>query len=412
VSWRRNLVRPAGLLLLALVCFLTAQGTGIRLFIHLFYLTLALLVLSFLWAWLNLRGLRVSREASAQRAQVGDIVAERLVIQNRWPFPRLWIELHDHSDLPQHGGGLVTYLPGHARRRWSSRTACTLRGRYTLGPATLASGDPFGIFRLERPFVATNELLVYPRTVPLPNFSVPPAELHGGPAVRSRSAQVTPSIASVREYMPGDPFNRIHWRTTARTGQLMVREFELDPTAEVYVVVDMQQKVHWTSDAGPLVRQAGELRSAESTEEYAVQAAASVARQLLGGNRAVGLIAWGQHRELLPAEREDRQVVKILEALAVLRAHGKRPLAEVLLAESLRFGRNCTLVVVTPALDDAWVASLQEVRYRGARAVAVLIDPASFGGREGMLPMRGKLAALHVPSYLLRRGQPLADALA
>jgi uncharacterized protein (DUF58 family) len=412
MNWRTNLARPLGLLLLALICFLTAQGTGIRLFLHLFYLTLALLVLSFIWAWLNLRGLRVTREASARRAQVGDIVGERLVIQNLWPFPRLWLELHDHSDLPQHGGGLVTYLPSLARRRWSSRTACTLRGRYTLGPATLASGDPFGIFRLERHFQATNELIVYPRTVALTGFSVPPAELSGGVAVRARGAQVTSSVAGVREYMPGDPFNRIHWRTTARTGQLMVREFELDPTAEVYIVLDMQQRAHWTSEVGPHLRHGGELRGVESTEEYAVQAAASVAQLLLGQRRAVGLIAWGQHREIILPEREDRQVLKLLEALAVLRAHGRRPLAEVLLAESLRFGRNTTLVVITPALDEEWVAGLQELRYRGTRAAAILLDQASFGGRAGADMLQGRLQALHVPCSMLRQGQPLAEALA
>ena len=76
-------------------------------------------------------------------------------------------------------------------------------------------------------------------------------------------------------------------------------------------------------------------------------AAASIARHLLEQNRSLGLVSWGQHREVIPAERESRQLFKILEALSVLRAHGAQPLAEVLAGESTRFGRNCTLVIIT-----------------------------------------------------------------
>src|SRR4051812_14177964 len=352
------MLRPLGIFALAALSFLAAQGTGIRLFFHLFYLLLALLVLSYLWAWSNLRGLQVQRETFTQRTQVGEQARERLTIRNTWPLPKLWVELRDYSDMPQHSSGFVTYLPGHDRRRWVARTPCTMRGKYTLGPATLISGDPFGIFRLERQVEGTGEVLVYPQTNPLPGFVLPSAELAGGQDVKSRTYHVTPNVATIRDYQPGDSFNRIHWRSTARTGQLMVKEFELDPTAEVYLVLDMQERVQQTVAPSRSARGSlplAEQRFAESTEEYGVQTTASIARHLLEQNRMVGMVSWGQHREVIPAERESRQLFKILEALAVLRAHGAQPLAEVLAAESVRFGRNCTLVIITPSLDERWV---------------------------------------------------------
>ena len=411
---RSNLIRPLGILALALLCFLAAQGTGIRLFFHLFYLLLALLILSYLWAWSNLRGLQVRRETFTHRTQVGEEARERITITNLWPFPKLWVELQDHSDLPQHGSGFVTYLPAHERRRWTARTPCTMRGKFTLGPATLSSGDPFGIFRLERTVEGTSEVLVYPQTTPLPGFTLPSAELPGGQDVRSRTFHVTPNVATIRDYQPGDSFNRIHWRSTARLGRLMVKEFELDPTAEVYIVLDMQERVqqHIALERNvPAARRSRELRLAESTEEYGVLAAASIARHLLEQNRTVGLVSWGQHREVIPAERESRQLFKILEALAVLRAHGAQPLAEVLAAESVRFGRNCTLVIITPSLDERWVVSLQHLLYRGVRAVVVFVDPQSFGGWYDSQPLQARLAELRVPTYLFTQGQALADAL-
>jgi uncharacterized protein (DUF58 family) len=407
-------MRPLGILALALISFLTAQGTGIRLFFQLFYLLIALLALSYLWAWSNLRGLRVERETFTHRTQVGEEARERITVRNLWPLPKLWVELQDHSDLPNHGTGFVAYLPAHDRRRWSARTPCTMRGKFTLGPATLVSGDPFGIFRLERAVQGTSEVLVYPRTTPLPGFTLPSAELPGGQDVKSRTFHVTPNVATIRDYQPGDSFNRIHWRSTARTGQLMVKEFELDPTAEIYIVLDMQERVQQhiaPTKTTRSTRQGRELRLAESTEEYGVQAAASIARQLLGQNRTVGLVSWGQHREVLPAERESRQLFKILEALAVLRAHGAQPLAEVLAAESVRFGRNCTLVLITPSLDERWIISLQHLLYRGVRAVVVFVDPQSFGGWSDSLGIQARLAELRVPLYPFAQGQSVIDAL-
>ncbi len=406
----QRLLRPLGILLLAGLSFLAAQGTGIALFFHLTYLLLALLALSFLWAWANLHGLRIERETFTHRTQVGEQARERITVENLWPLPKLWVQLQDHSDLPGHGPGFVSYLPGRQRRRWTARTLCHIRGKFTLGPASLISGDPFGIVRLERPVPVTNEVLVYPRTTPLPGFGIPSAELPGGQDVKSRTHHVTPNVASLRDYQPGDSFNRIHWRSTARAGKLLVKEFELDPTAEIYIVLDMQERAQ--QSLAPARRgQEHAARQPETTEEYAVQAAASIAQHFLQQNRPVGLVSWGQHHEVIPAERESRQLFKILEALAVLRAYGTQPLAEMLAAESVRFGRNCTLVIVTPSLDARWVTSLQHLLYRGVRAVALLVDPQSFGGWHDNLAIRSALAELRVPTYVYRQGQSLADAL-
>ncbi|NJM07826.1 DUF58 domain-containing protein, partial [Candidatus Gracilibacteria bacterium] len=237
-----SLLRPAMVLLLAGASYLAAQSTGIRLFFHLSYILAGLVLLAFVWAVFNLRGLTLQREVLTTRANVGEHARERLAITNRWPLPKLWVELQDQSDMPQHAPGFVAYIPGGQRTRLIARTLCTRRGRFTLGPSTLISGDPFGIVRLTRRFHETSEIVVYPQTFALPHFALPSAELPGGQETRSRTFNVTPAVATVREYAPGDSFNRIHWRSTARVGQLMVKEFELDPTADIYIALDMQER--------------------------------------------------------------------------------------------------------------------------------------------------------------------------
>lgn len=407
-------MKALGILVLAIICFVVAQGTNITLFFYLFYLLLALLLLAYLWSWSNLKGVHVTRDVGTRRAQVGEEARERIILDNQWPLPKLWIEVQDHSDMPLHAAGFVAYLPGNERRRWTVRTPCTMRGKWTLGPVTLHSGDPFGIFKLERPVDATSDLIVYPATVNLPEFRLPSAELPGGADLRSRTFHVTPNVSSIREYVPGDSFNRIHWRSTARANKMMVKEFELDPTADVWIIADMHERSQAVAEEQRTLyrdrRSGNDIQVPESTEEYIVSAAASIGRHLLNGSRNVGLLAWGQHREIIPPEREARQLYKILESLAVLRAHGTHPLAEVLIAESAQFSRSSTMIVITSSVDPAWVTSLQQLLYRGIQTVVVLIDQESFGGWPGTTVLT-KLSELRVPIYRVTQGQPLDQAL-
>jgi uncharacterized protein (DUF58 family) len=408
-------VKALGVLLLAILCFVIAQGTSIPLFLNLSYVLLALLLLAYLWAWTNLRGVKVERDVATSRAQVGEETRERLTVTNRWPLAKLWVEVQDHSDMPHHSAGFVAYLPGKGRRRWMLRTPCTMRGKWTLGPITLHSGDPFGIFKLERSGGATGEIIVYPATVRLPAFRLPAAELQGGQDIRTRTFHVTPNVSTIRQYVTGDSFNRIHWRSTARTGELMVKEFELDPTADVWIIVDMHERSQQIAGQERTLYQdrrlGREIRVEESTEEYIVSAGASVAQHLLDANRNVGLLAWGQHREAIPPEREARQLYKILESLAMLRAHGTHPLAEVLVAEGTHFSRSSSAIVITAALDPLWVTSVQQLLYRGIQVVVIYVDPESFGSVPGTAAIMQKLAGLRVQVYRVRQGQPLDAAL-
>ena len=79
--------------------------------------------------------------------------------------------------------------------------------------------------------------MVYPPTYPLPGFSPPVGQVSGGDALRRRTHYVTTNVAGVRDYVPGDSFNRIHWPSTARTNRLIVKEFELDPLSDVWLML-------------------------------------------------------------------------------------------------------------------------------------------------------------------------------
>lgn len=376
-----------------------ALATGFPLFYRLTYILALALAGSFLWTLLNLRWLEVQVQRSRTKAQVGDRVGEHLTVHNRSFLPKSWLEIQDMTDMPWLTSGMAVGLPGHATRSWRGDMEVRRRGVYTVGPVRVTSGDPFGIFRMQRLFLGQQPLTIYPRTVPLPYLRVPVAEMPGEGSVRRRTQQVTPHASSVREYMHGDSFSRVHWPTTARIGRLMVKEFDLGLGSDVWVFLDLEQRV-----------QAGS--GEEATDEYAITIAASLARKYLSVSMPVALLAYGDKRYFLPPERGQGQTLKVLDLLALAKTEGASPFEEVVSLEGARLTRMDTLVAVTPNLEPAWVEALSLLARRGVRVVAILVDPTSFGKEGSSGPVLERLAEGEVLHYLVRRGEVLGEALA
>ncbi|HEU5424794.1 MAG TPA: DUF58 domain-containing protein [Nitrolancea sp.] len=376
----------------------------------------ALFVVALVYSRLSLRGVALSRSTRADRAQVGQTVTERIRVENRSRVAKLWLEIVDHSDLPGHQMSRVIHLGPNDANRWRVETWCSRRGRFRLGPLTLRSGDPFDLFPTAQEIPHSQELLIYPATVDLSGFRLPVGILPGGNSIQRRTPFVTPNASGVRQYLPGDSFNRIAWTATARTGHLMVKEFELDPTSDVWIVLDLEAAHH--VEAGrpgvslPLGSQDIPLSFwLDSTEEYAVTIAASLARHFLDQNRTVGLLTNGQQPIVLPTDRGARQMVKVLELLAVAAADGTVPIAETLMAEGALFSRNSTVVVISPSTDERWVQAVMELIARHARVVAVVVEPSTFGASESSLMVVSDLAAVGVPTYLVKYGDDISRAL-
>src|SRR5919197_4339768 len=188
--------RLTGVAVLALLCFTLALAGGWGVMWLLAYLLMLLVMGSFLWAQLSVDGLELRRRHGAARVQVGDTFVEQVILEGRsvlgqW-WPRLWLEVRDLSTLPDHNLDRVLSLGPLGRRVWEIRSACRQRGRFTLGPVWVTSGDPFGLFRASRKIAEGHSIIVYPRTVDLPRFRRVPGELPGGTLQGIRVQYTTP----------------------------------------------------------------------------------------------------------------------------------------------------------------------------------------------------------------------------
>jgi uncharacterized protein (DUF58 family) len=410
-------------LLVGILCLVIGLVTGRRMFFNMVYLIGLALLLSLIWAWTGISSVRIARRTRSRRSSVGKLAEESFTVANTGILPKVWLEIRDHSTLPVHRvSQVLNALPPKRRRHWAVRTICRRRGRFALGPLSLVSGDPLGLFEFKRDLKISSDIVVYPAMIPIPSFAPPLGQLPGGDAVRQRTHYITTNVSGVRDYAPGDSFSRIHWRSTARRARLIVKEFELDPTADIWLLPDMHEDVQYAQSLeepepqDPWIailrgRKRPEIELDPATEEYIVTVTASIAQHFIHKDRAVGMVTYAQGREVMQPDRGHRQLTKMLETLAVIRAEGDIPLGQILLGEGAALGRGVTLVVITSSLDSMWVAAARDIRRRGVSVIAVVVDPNGFGGPEGAERAIGELQASRIPAYMVRRDDNLSEAL-
>ena len=322
------------------------------------------LLSGYLWTRSLVAGLKLTREMRFGWAQVGDRVEERFTLTNESLFPALWVEVSDRSTMPGYEIDRVATLGGRDTARWRTRGTCRRRGVFTLGPTSLLTGDPLGIFRVELRYPVSMPFMVMPPVVSLPSIEVASGGRAGEGRPRPNAPERTVSAATVREYRPGDSPRWIHWRTSARREALYVRLFEGIPAGDWWVLVDMNRRV-----------QAGE--GLDATDEHAVILAASLADRGLRLGKQVGLVTQGEDLTWLPPRGGEGQRWEILQALASVR-RGECSLSDLLARTGLGFGRYASLIVITPDPGSEWVESLVSLMRQDIVPTVLLLDRATF----------------------------------
>src|SRR5687768_7651680 len=312
------MVRRIQLLVAAIVLLVAALSTGAQLLFFLVYLGIIVVGGSYVVTRFGLADLEAGYVLDRLHAQAGDLLRASYTVRNTSRLPKLWLEVHNPTTLPVGLPGQAITIGPRGERSWSVRVPLARRGHFRVEPLALRTGDPLGLFESHATVGSHSTVIVYPRVETLPAWRLPPAQIEGSHAQPLRTPHTTPHATGIRPYAPGDAYNRIHWKSSARQGELQVKEFDLEQTADVWIYLDLQSSVH-TGDGD------------ESTLEYGVRAAASIAARALGENRNVGMTASGTRIGVLPADRGPRQYQKVMQVLAAVMANGNYPLAQVLI---------------------------------------------------------------------------------
>jgi uncharacterized protein (DUF58 family) len=416
-------IRRLQFLAIATVLVVASFSTGQPFLFYLLYLAILVVGGSYVLVRLGLSDLEAGYAVSQLHGYVGDRMRVTYTLRNASRVPKPWLEVHNPTTLPGGLPGRALPLGGQAERSWLIRAPLTRRGHFRIEPLHIRTGDPFGFFEASATVGQGVSVVVYPRLEALPAWSLPPASLEGSHAAPERTLQTTPLATTVRPYAPGDSMNRIHWRSTARHGDIQVKEFDLEQTADAWIILDLQRSI-----------QAG--RGDESTTEVAIRAAASIADKALTENRAVGMTVNAGRTAFLPADRGGRQHQKIMQLLAAVDADSSSPLVETLIGSVARLRRGMTAVVITASSDPAWVRPLAALRTRGVACVVVALDGPAFVQAElearaattgepvvvdpaaaetaakRARALRHALAEYELRSFTIRPGRPLGEMLA
>lgn len=335
------------------------------------------------WSRLALRRLSYVRRAVPPRAFCGDTLVLETSLGNRKALPLAWLEawervpaglsVEGHTEPSAELPGAVWVGQGaclwpYRRARWRHTLHCRRRGAYTLGNVLVRSGDPFGLCEREAWLRRPDELIVYPRVVPLRRLAF--TFHHPAVDALSRASLVADPTrtAGVREYRPGDPQRLVHWRATAHTGALQVRLLEPAASLRVWLALDAGAfDLPWA-----LYR--------DTLFELTLSALASIAVYLVQAGHPVGLLVHGDPPRLLPPAAHPAQLEVLLEALARLEPRGSPAPLE---AVSARLGRGSTVILATSDSGPDLSATIARLQQAGRQALLLL---AGSGLRPTPLP--------------------------
>jgi uncharacterized protein (DUF58 family) len=377
---RRLSITPTGIGLAAaaIACYGAGVALGYRLLVVVSVGMLAMLAAGVVP--LTVRpSVALTRVVAPDRISVGDSTLGRLDVRNlsRWPSPAFTaVDLIGGEALPLN----VRPLAGRGRRSLHYPVHASRRGRLRLGPLTVERRDALGLFAWRQRQTDDGVLWVHPRVHPmrpLPVGIVPDYE--GRTTEHARLGTVT--FSSLREYVPGDDPRQIHWRTTARTGHLIVREHidTMEPTTTV--VLDTRTDV-----------------LTPAAFEDAIELAASVVRAVEDTGRPASLHITGER----PAETVTAGARGSLDRLTLVRQSGD-PDPLLLLETVERVPAGGALVVVTGAAVGTVVGRLAEQRRRFVPVVMVAVDPDSpavgIQRRPGLAVLTARSAAEGVAAW-------------
>lgn len=365
-----------------LLLLLIAVVLRIDFYFTVLYFLAAIWFLSRLWARRARQQVRAGRRFT-DRAFVGDEVEVELTVRNDGWLPVPWLEASESLPVQLLAAPFerqAISLGPHESRRFSYRLACRRRGYYPLGPLSVQTGDLLGIERGGLTLGEAQRLTIYPRVVPLRRLGLPTRSPLVALPTRSPLFEDPSRVMGVRDYRRGDSPRRMHWTATARSGRLMVKQYQPAIARETLICLDLNGENYGG-------------RHRDEATELAIVVAASIANHIILRERLpAGLAteAWdpvpGARQQFsLPPRAERAQLMRLLEILARVGVASEASFGALLRRESIGLAWGATLTVITGGESDELLDTLLSLVRRGFTVALVLVgpDPPADGARGG-----------------------------
>ncbi|UCG25807.1 MAG: DUF58 domain-containing protein [Chloroflexota bacterium] len=362
---------------------------------------IVIVLVSSWWRRIALIGVTYERSFDRNHVFPGEPVTLTLTITNRKPVPLTWLQFKDQVPIAPEEAGMLAVIASQVSETFTLETSLSTnayertykmlrfrfprRGLYDLGPVRYLSGDIFTLFTIEREHRYIDRLTVYPRVWPLETLSLPAKEMFGEINVR-RSLFADPiRTQGIRDYQPQDRFRDVHWKATARRGDLQTKVY--DPSTGMTVVTFLNVATfakHWMGFNADLL-------------ERAVSVAASITSYCADQKWGIGIYANGSVPRSdqpirVPPGRSPDQLMHVLEALAAVTEFATGSIELLMHRESKRLPLAATLVLVTGVVNDEMLVGLLRLKEAGRRITLISL------AEEAPPPLLEGILTYHIPS--------------
>lgn len=381
---RENSIFSDAWIPLAIIFILIGLAAGRNAaFIALGVVLLLIVGISTIWKNLSLWGVSYERRYDRTRVFPGEPITMTVSIQNDKTLPLTWLRFRDELPVPPDIGEAELSLAGqltgdyllqsvfsmqsHEKVQRSAVLRFPSRGYYKIGPVTYESGDIFTLFTRERQHQYIDTLVVYPQIWPLDALGLPPKEPFGELTTPQSLFTDPLRTRGIRDYQTQDRFRDIHWKATARRGQLQTKIY--DPSVGMTIGVFLNVATftrHWMGYDPDLL-------------ERAVSVAASVCNYGIQQGWGVGLYANGavpnsDQPIRVPPGRSPDQLGNLLEALAAVTEFATGAIDVMVLRESPALPWVSTIVLVTAIVTEEMLVALLRLREAGRRVVLIALS--------------------------------------
>jgi len=347
-------------------------------------------------AWLA--GLDCERTVSLDTIRQGEEVDVEVTVMNRrgWPIPWIFIEDVHPKFCPRKGDNtrLAILMPGRSVTL-NYRLQCPRRGYHRIGPLLMESGDLFGLQKRFRIGRQQDYVSVLPTVAYIETFNVAARRPQGPVRISNRVYEDPTRIAGLREYVPGDPLNRVHWKASAHTGDLFVKTNEPSSVVGGTLILDLHEDSYYppeerdrlmelavttTASIGYLLQMSGEqvgmltnARDAAEVARYEVESRQAESRDE-ANESVVGEAESDRLSPLqVPTLRSPIQAQKMIENLARVLPTDGLSVERLVLSEFRRLPRDAALLPVVPHVTESFALALASMKLSGFNVSVFLI---------------------------------------
>jgi hypothetical protein len=377
-------------------------------------------------AWVS--GLDCERTVSETTVRQGDEIDVQVTVANRRGFPIPWIFIEDLTPpgFPRIGENtqLAVLMPGQVLTL-NYRLQCPQRGYHRIGPLVLESGDVFGLQKRFRTGERQDYISVLPTVAYIETFNISARRPQGPVRISNRIYEDPTRINSIREYSPGDPLNKIHWKASARMGKLFVKQNDPSNVLGGTLILDLHDEsygeekresrtelaITTTASIGYLLQMSGEqvgmltnALDAAELAKYDVDSAQSLERS----DAYLSVVGEGESDRISPLEvptmRTTIQALKIIENLARVVPGKGLHIEDLIMSSYRKLPRDAALLPVVPYVSPRLAEVLAEMKLSGFAVSVFFIDD-----RKGYMEAASLLAPHNINVFHIEHERNLHE---